>query len=180
MFRTIALLERKHGVDVGHSYLHDKACREFIGEISWCFLQDLKKNFERKPFYCSILFDGSTDKTLSEKEIVSIKIIDQEGKPTTKLLGIAEPTSGRAESIYEALKVKAEEVSLFLTKSCVAMAADGASVNFGSQSGVMVRMKEDMPWMLQFHCVAHRLELAIKDAFKDTYFIKVSAIVKLI
>ncbi|KAJ8036991.1 hypothetical protein HOLleu_17689 [Holothuria leucospilota] len=33
MFRTIALLEKKHGGELGDNYLHDKACQRFIGDI---------------------------------------------------------------------------------------------------------------------------------------------------
>ena len=31
-------------------------------------------------------------------------------------------------------------------------------------------MKEDMPWIVFVWCMAHRLELAIQDALKDTFF----------
>lgn len=64
-------------------------------------------------------------------------------------------------------------MDLSLERSCIAMAADGASVNFGSQSGVMVRMQRELPWMLKFHCVAHKLELALNDAFKGSYYTQV-------
>ena len=40
----------------------------------------------RGSFYCSLLFDGSSDKSQSEKEVVSIKIIEN-GDPKIKLLG---------------------------------------------------------------------------------------------
>ncbi|KAJ8036990.1 hypothetical protein HOLleu_17688 [Holothuria leucospilota] len=90
-----------------------------------------------KPFYCSLLFDGRTDKSLSEKEIIIIKYLD-EGVPTIKLLSITEPESGKAEAVFEAIKAKAEDMDLSLGRSCIAMAAHGASVNFGSQSGMMV------------------------------------------
>ena len=31
-------------------------------------------------------------------------------------------------------------------------------------------MSAGVPWLVMMHCVAHRLELSLKDAFKDTYF----------
>ena len=31
-------------------------------------------------------------------------------------------------------------------------------------------MKEEMPWIVFVWCMAHRLELAIQDALKDTFF----------
>lgn len=60
---------------------------------------------------------------------------------------------------------------LDLSKSLVASAADGAAVNFGEINGVMKKLKQQhAPWMIKIHCMAHRLELALNDAFKGTYF----------
>ena len=57
-----------------------------------------------------------------------------------------------------------------LEKGCVTTAMDRAFVNFGVKSGALTLLQEDMPWMLKIHCVAHRLELAIAETFKSTYF----------
>ncbi|KAI4799142.1 hypothetical protein KUCAC02_017897 [Chaenocephalus aceratus] len=55
---------------------------------------------KRKPFYCSLLFDGSMDKSTSEKEVVSIKLIEN-GKPRIRLLGFPEPESCDAAGILK-------------------------------------------------------------------------------
>lgn len=52
----------------------------------------------------------------------------------------------------------------------IGFGADGASVNFGRHSGVYTQMKEDMPWLVGVHCIAHKLELAAKDCFRNTFF----------
>ncbi len=91
---------------------------------------------------------------------------------------LVEPTSGKAEDVYNAIMKKCGGergkdggMGIDLQKSCAAVAADGASVNFGPQSGVLTRMQQNqMEWLIKIHCVAHRLELAIGDAFKNTYF----------
>ncbi|XP_068749056.1 zinc finger protein 862-like [Montipora capricornis] len=36
----------------------------------------------------------------------------------------------------------------------------------GRQNGVLKKIKDDVPHLIEMHCVAHRLELAILDAFK--------------
>ena len=48
--------------------------------------------------------------------------------------------------------------------------SDGASVNFGRISGLMTRLGEDRPWLIKIHCANHRIELAVKDAIKETDF----------
>ena len=73
--------------------------------------------------------------------------------------------------MLNAIMEKCGEMGIDVKASCAGVAADGASVNFGSQSGVLTRMKQnDMDYLLTIHCVAHRLELALGDAFNGTYF----------
>ena len=51
--------------------------------------------------------------------------------------------------------------------------SDGASVNFGRISGLMTRLSENRPWLIKIHCTNHRIELAVKDAIKNTNFVDV-------
>ena len=52
-------------------------------------MDSLKQEILRKPMYCSIMFDGSSDKTLFEKEVVAVKLVEN-GEPKIKLLGWAQ------------------------------------------------------------------------------------------
>ena len=61
---------------------------------------DLQALFQRQPFYCSLIFDGSTDKSVSENEIVSIKTLE-DGVTTVRFLGITEPSRCDAEGIHD-------------------------------------------------------------------------------
>ena len=58
----------------------------------------------------------------------------------------------------------------FATTGCIGAGADGAAVNFGVNRGMMAQLRNEMPWLIAVHCVAHRLELAVKDAFKNSFF----------
>ena len=84
---------------------------------------DLQALFQRQPFYCSLIFDGSTDKSVPEREIVSINILE-DGVATVRLLGITEPSRCDAEGIHDAINNKCQEMQLDITNSCVATAAD--------------------------------------------------------
>lgn len=58
----------------------------------------------------------------------------------------------------------------------VSLTTDGASVYTGSISGLMKRMSDDnLVWFVKIHCINHRLELAVKDAFYDSVFKKVDS-----
>ena len=39
-------------------------------------------------------------------------------------------------------------------------------VGFGTEGGLKVQLKQVAPWMEMVWCLAHRLELALKDALK--------------
>ena len=49
----------------------------------------------------------------------------------------------------------------------VALACDGASVMLGSKAGVGALLRREQPSVISIHCMAHRLELALKDASKN-------------
>ena len=51
----------------------------------------------------------------------------------------------------------------------VAYGCDGASVNIAC-SGLKSYFEEAVPWIIMFWCLAHRLELAVKDALKSILF----------
>ena len=53
-----------------------------------------------------------------------------------------------------------------LSKKLVALGCDGASVMCGKTSGVSALLKKIQPSLIVVHCMAHRLELAYKDAIK--------------
>lgn len=78
---------------------------------------------------------------------------------------------GDAETIHNSLEGTCERCKLDMKTQCVSAGADGAPVNFGEITGVMTRLKSVL--LVPIHCCAHKLELAIKDAFKDSYFNKV-------
>ena len=48
--------------------------------------------------------------------------------------------------------------------------SDGASVNFGRNTGLMRRLAVNCPWLIKIHCTNHRIELAVKKSFENTTF----------
>jgi hypothetical protein len=52
------------------------------------------------------------------------------------------------------------------TSKLVALSCDGASVNTGQKSGVGALLQKWQPDLIVLHCMAHRLELSVKDVMK--------------
>ena len=51
----------------------------------------------------------------------------------------------------------------------VGFGCNGANVNMEENHGMKVLMQDEQPWLTVVWCLSHRLELALKDAFKKTY-----------
>lgn len=153
----IALLEAKHGVDVGCTYINEVKCSEFTSIIGSNLREQMLEKL-RKSRYMTILINGATD---SEK-----------GEVNFRLLAVSDVENARAYGIKRSLEKVFEEAGLsdFETKM-IGFMADGASVNMGEVNGLSGRLKRenDMPWLISVHCLNHRLELAVKDAFSGTY-----------
>ena len=45
----------------------------------------------------------------------------------------------------------------------MAFGADGASVNLGKKAGFAAILRKEVPHLVDFHCLPHRLELALLD-----------------
>ena len=74
-------------------------------------------------------------------------------------LKITDLIDGKAETIERALLqfCEATEIS---TRKVVGFGSDGAAVMIGNRTGVSIRLRAHNTYMINIHCVAHRLALA--------------------
>ena len=54
----------------------------------------------------------------------------------------------------------------------VGFGSDGASVNMAA-GGLCGYLEADIPWVIVFWCLIHRLELSLKNALKHIFFSKI-------
>ena len=99
------------------------------------------------------------------REVTCVRYVSESGKLYARLFSVVHLGYANNETIHKAVENTYQRHQLDMRKSCVSAAADGASVNFGQLTGVMTRMSKYLPWILPIHCSAHKLELAIKDAY---------------
>ena len=72
--------------------------------------------------------------------------------------------------LIEALKgVGIQDLSTDNCAKLVGVGTDGASANI-ARNGLKGLMEGEIPWLFWMWCLAHRLELAVKDALKHTAF----------
>ena len=132
---------------------------------------DNLKSLLKDSKYFSLFCDGSTDRTESEKEIIMVKVLDN-FYPRVKYLKLVEPENTKAESILAAIDTAMQTFDLpDYKQKLIGFCSDGASVMMGARRGVIKLLKErgQIEYVLAVWCFVHRLELAVKDAFKNTY-----------
>jgi len=55
----------------------------------------------------------------------------------------------------------------YLVKNLIGVCSDGASTMLGRKSGVLPRLQTLYPKVLLWHCMCHRVELAVDDSIKS-------------
>jgi hypothetical protein len=147
------------------TYRNSKACKEFvdvIAEKTVAETVDLVKNCS----FFSLCMDGSTDLSSVEQESLFVRTTSA-GVVNQRLVKIGEPNSTRASDLYQFIQDSLEEVGMapYMDKF-VSFSCDGASNMIGKNSGAATLLQKDNPACVITHCLAHRLELAYKDAIK--------------
>ena len=126
-----------------------------------------------------MLSDASEDASVIEKEAVFVQHPDKNlpgsdnVKVVSSFLNLADLKTGKAEGVVESIKGSFRNIGItegILEEKLIGFAADGAAVNSGKKEGVISILKDRMPWVIYVWCVAHRLELAVKDALTGTIF----------
>lgn len=90
-------------------------------------------------------------------------------------LCVRQPKSVCASGLFEAFKRALAYMYIELDQQpnkLIGFGCDGANVNL-DDNGVKGMIQSDRPWVVAIWCLTHRLELAIRDALKDTYFSEV-------
>ncbi|XP_071848829.1 zinc finger protein 862-like isoform X1 [Apostichopus japonicus] len=162
-------LDEAKGVDVGQTYRTEPKCREFTDAISEIQRQNLEKEISDSKFF-SVMCDEATDAAVVEQIILFVRYSNY-GKVTTRFLSIQKLERATAANCYGEIIAALHEYCGIqepeLWSKLVGFGSDGASVMTGRRSGVGARMKEHQPKLQTVHCIAHRLELAIKQASKN-------------
>ncbi len=157
-------LQIKNGIDMGIG-LHSRfSATTIIDHIANKMRSTICKTIKENKGKLSILIDEST--TLSD---ISTLIVYFKGQ--FLFLDLVELTNGEsADSIHKALLACLKRHGFdmdYLQKHVIAFTSDVASVLTGKKSGVMELLVKDSPNFITWHCLNHRLELAVDNAIAD-------------
>jgi hypothetical protein len=120
----------------------------------------------------TLIVDESTDISVTKMLIIYIKYRPTAAKcHRTYFAGIVKLTACDSRTIYEAIKKFYADNQLDVQKM-VMFTSDGASVMLGKSNGVAALLRAEVPHLTVQHCVAHREDLGIDDAWKNLTLMK--------
>ena len=167
-FGWLCELDEKKGLTLGSTYRNTESAKKFIKAIADTEFSKVSSLVQESKFLCFI-GDGSTDSSVKEQEMWFVRSC-MKGEILVNFTGVHAAEKADAKSIVSGLK---ETVSNNLqidwgdvSQNMVALSCDGASVMMGSKAGVGALLRAEQPSLLSIHCMAHRLELALKDSTK--------------
>lgn len=177
-YPRICELEKKHGVELGASYLNIESSKTFCHFIAESKCQALVDQIAKVKFF-SILLDGSTDSANVDDEVFLVAWFGSEA-PDEKIhtrmsfLKVDSPDSVTARGLFNSLLTGLQLLGIqsITAADCtklVGVGTDGASSNVAA-NGLKGLVEEQLEWIFWMWCLAHRLELAVKDALKGTHF----------
>ncbi|XP_062615057.1 zinc finger protein 862-like [Saccostrea cucullata] len=158
-------LDKAKGLDIGNTYENDKAGRTFARYIAKVE-SDKTVQILNYADFCSITIDGATDSGGMEQESLYVHTC-VDGVKQQRFLQFLNPKSTSSQDIYQSIIDCLEEFKIN-PKKVIGITTDGASNMMGIRNGVCTLMKTISPDIIPIHCLAHRLELGIKDAVKHT------------
>ncbi len=164
---TLIELQQLNGVKMGH-VLHSRfSATNIVESIAKEMLCSIVNNIVSSSSKLAVLIDEAS--TLSRKTtmIVNIKACVLGEPPEFVFLDLVELQDQTSEGIIDALMsclTKAGFTEEWLKQNWVSFVSDGASVMVGKHSGVSTKLKKRFPKLLTWHCMNHRLELAVSDA----------------
>ena len=177
-YPALCELEAHHGVNVGTSYTTVDAGKSFCHYIAETRREDLANCLSKAKFF-SLLMDGSTDVGNVDDEVFLVLWCDVDGKDEKvhtrmSFFAVARPESVTGSGLFDCMKCALARIGIAAInpeacKFLVGMGTDGASANVAA-AGLKGLVEEQVPWVFWMWCLAHRIELAVKDALTHTSF----------
>jgi len=176
--RSICDLETWHGISIGTTYTTETAAKSFTGYIVQAQRNKLFVDLEKAKFF-SLLLDGSTDADNVDNELLLVVWFDKDGVgemvfTRTSYLCISKPATATALGIFDVIQAAVHKLGIpaINEEHCtklVGIGTNGAAANIAG-AGLKGLVEKELPWIFWMWCMAHWLELAVKDVLKMTSF----------
>uniref|UniRef100_A0A1B6L033 Uncharacterized protein n=1 Tax=Graphocephala atropunctata TaxID=36148 RepID=A0A1B6L033_9HEMI len=147
------------------------ACANIVHHISDEMKSDLTSSLLKNGSKFSLLLDEATSVSNKNAIIVYLRtMLKDMQNPMTVFLTLFELNDSTASGMMEELLKQLESLGLgneFIKDHLISLTCDGASVLLGKKSGLGIKLKEKFPNLFIWHCLNHRLELAVHDSVEE-------------
>lgn len=170
-FEDLIQLQKRNGLDLGLTLHSRYSATEIVKHVASEFRKKLMSKLIAENQKLSVLIDESTTLGKESVLIVYIKTFIN-GKEELIFLDLIALSNQKAETIVTELLNCLHSYGLseaYLEKHLICLTCDGASVMVGKVSGVGKLLKDRLqqPNIIIWHCLNHRLELAVHDCIAD-------------
>ena len=162
-------LQTLNGVDCGNILYSNNACSDIIAHIAAQMRAEIVQHIVCTNSKFSIAVDESTSVSNVQSMVVYLRILFEDDI-CTYFLGLLSLTDATAAGLEKVLVDFLHTIGLnddILKTQFVGFCSDGASCMIGEHKGVATLLKAKFPLLQTFHCMAHRLELAVKNSVDD-------------
>lgn len=143
---------------------------EFLETINYIVQKDIFEEIASADYH-TLIIDESADISINKRIVLYFKFRAKDSTIyKTCFGGIVQLQACDAASIVLAIKEFYGEKNLALHKM-VMFTSDGASVMLGC-NGIATRLKQDIPHLVQQHCVSHHDDLGIGDAWEEVELLR--------
>lgn len=157
-----------NGILMKQSYRNQVTHRAIMLNIAENVQKDILKEISQTKSI-GIQIDESTDVCSNKLLTINVKYI-KNGYPACCFLCIREIAKGDAETIYKTLKETLKSFNIF--SKVRSISTDGARTLLSKKNGVVGKLLKDIPGLIHIHCMAHRLNLGISNAWKVDRYLK--------
>ena len=121
----------------------------------------------------SVLCDGSTDKIVTEQDVIFVLFL-QDSAPKLRYFSNENIENANAVGDLSSINTTFERFGIInFEKSLLDLNCDHASVNNGAYGGLGALLKENIPWLELVHFFNHRIKLVLNGAIENSVFFKI-------
>lgn len=158
-------------LDGNAHYTSERFIQEAVISLGGVIKKEILSEVRLSPFF-ALMCDETTDVAIKKELIVYAHYLGSDRQVHTAFIGMVEVPDGCAKTLFDALNRLCEDESLDIKNKLVAFGSDGAAVMIGARSGVATIFKQNSPWLIANHCIAHRLALASAQAADEVPYVK--------
>lgn len=167
---ALVSLQKLNGINMGNHHFERTSCMRMTIDISSNMHETLINSLIDNQMPISIIIVDTTDVGNLHYKIVYFQTIEI-ANPVIYFYKLIELKTGTGLGGFEALRLaweseKRTDFQSYMKNSLIGFASDGDATNIGKHSGTIKYLRD---WsskpIFAIHCMSHRLELLIKNAF---------------